>query len=121
MGDTANNHLFSRASLDISYNLLRKADPQLALTVRNILFETPAEKTSDKPDNPHTDQFKVQLDSLQVRKIVEVLMDVLNQSSETHTEDNTSLFRPVLIQSIINEWTVLAKSMFDEYQQNKES
>ena len=114
-----NNNAFSRASLDISYNLLRKKEPQLALTIRNILFQQPLEKSQQQIDNKTTDQFLVSLDSFQVRKIVETLMEVLNESSKTHSEDNTSIFRPILIQSIINEWTVLAKAMFDEYQKNK--
>ena len=111
----------SRASLDISYNLLRKVEPQLALTIRNILFQAPIEKRPEQADNKNTDLFEVSLDTLQVRKIVETLMDILNQSTQTHDEDNTSLFRPVIVQSIINEWTVLAKNMFDDYQRNKDS
>ena len=113
--------LFSRASLDMSYNLLRKKEPQLALTIRNILFSQPVEKNPDQPDNKNTDRFLVELDTFAVRKIVETLMDVLNESSESHTEDNTSLFRPVLIESIMSEWTALAKCMFDEYQESKKS
>lgn len=113
--------IFSRASLDISYTLLRKVEPQLALTIRNILFQEPIKKKSDQPDNKNTDFFVVALDTFEVRKIVETLMDILNEATDTHTEGNTTLFRPVLIQSIINEWTVLAKNMFDEYQQNKDS
>lgn len=122
MDDTnSQNNIFSRASLDISYNLLRHKEPQLALTIRNILFQTPVEKRPDQIDIKHTDNFKVSLNTYQVRKIVETLMVILNESSKTHNEDNTSLFRPALIQSMINEWTVLAKNMFDEYQQNKDS
>ena len=112
---------FSRASLDISYSLLRKVEPQVALTIRNILFQTPIEKRHEQADNKNTDLFEVSLDTFQVRQIVETLMEILNQSSQTHDEDNTSLFRPVIIQSIINEWTVLAKNMFDKYQKNKET
>ena len=118
---SSHNNVFSRASLDISYNLLRHKEPQLALTIRNILFQTPVEKRPDQIDIKHTDNFKVSLDTFQVRKIVETLMIILNESSKIHNEDNTSLFRPALIQSMINEWTVLAKNMFDEYQQNKDS
>ena len=112
---------FSRASLDISYSLLRKVEPQLALTIRNILFQIPIEKRPEQADNKNTDLFEVSLDTFQVRQIVETLMEILNQSSQTHDKDNTSLFRPVIIQSIINEWTVLAKNMFDKYQKNKET
>jgi len=120
MQNPATNNTFSRASLDMSYSLLRKKEPQLALTIRNILFQKPLDKNSNQADNKNTDVFTVSLDTFQVRKIVETLMLILNESSTTHTHDTTSLFRPVLIQSIINEWTVLAKNMFDEYQQNKD-
>lgn len=122
MNDTnSQNNIFSRATLDISYSLLRQKEPQLALTIRNILFQEPIEKQPEQIDIKHTDNFIVSLDTFQVRKIVETLMIILNESSKTHNEDNTSLFRPSLIQSMINEWTVLAKNMFDEYQQNKDS
>jgi len=113
-------NIFTRASLDISYQLLRKKEPQLALTIRNLLFKQPIEKTDDQADNKNSDSFVVELDTYSVRNIVEALMGVLKESSETHTNDNTSLFRPILIQSIINEWTVLAKFMFDEYQKNND-
>ena len=109
---------FSRASLEISYNLLRQKEPQLSLTIRNILFQQPEQKNSEQLDNKNTDNFVVELDTHSVRKIVETLMIILEESKKTHTEDNTSLFRPILIQSIITEWTVLAKNMFDEYKKN---
>jgi len=110
---------FSRASLEISYNLLRQKEPQLSLTIRNILFQQPEQKNSEQLDNKNTDNFVVELDTHSVRKIVETLMIILEESKKTHTEDNTSLFRPILIQSIITEWTVLAKNIFDEYTNNK--
>jgi len=120
------NRIFSRATLDISYNLLRKNHPQLALTIRNILFQQPVKKNSDQADNKVSDHFLVELTSYDVRNIIESLMQILNEANATNAaknnaEDNTSIFRPILIQSIINEWTVLAKSMFDEYQRNKKS
>lgn len=121
MDDFKQNNTLSRASLDISYNLLRQKEPQLALTIRNILFQDPIEKHPDQPDNKNSDNFGVSLDTFQVRKIVETLMIILNESATTHNEDNTSLFRPALIQSILSEWTALAKTMFDDYQNNKDA
>jgi len=117
--NTSQKTILSRATLDISYHLLRKQDPQLALTVRNILFQNPIEKTNEKIKNKNTDQFIISLDTFTVRKIIETLSDILEQSKQTHTDDNTSLFRPVLIQSIIDEWTILAKIMFIEYKKSK--
>lgn len=121
MENSESKNTFSRASLDMSYNLLRKKEPQLALTIRNILFQPPLEKKSNQPRNKNSDTFNVSLDTLQVRKIVETLMIILNESTKAHTKDNTSLFRPAVIQAMISEWTVLAKSMLDEYQQNQDS
>jgi len=112
---------FSRASLDITYNLLRQKEPQLSLTIRNILFQQPEQKMLEQLDNKYTDNFVVELDTHLVRKIVETLMIILEESKITHAEDNTSLFRPILIQSIITEWTVLAKNMFDEFQSKKDN
>lgn len=98
----------------MSFTLLRNKEPTLALLIRNILFNVAVTKSKDSPDNKNADSFKVNLNSFQVRAIVENLNDVLNESLKLDPAKNTSLFRPVLIESIMNEWLNLATLMFSD-------
>ena len=106
--------LFNRSVLDMSFTLLRKKDPKLALLIRNILFNVAVSKSENTPDNRNADLFKVNLDSFDVRAIVENLNEILEESKSLDPTKNTSIFRPVLIESIVREWLNLASFMFSE-------
>jgi len=103
---------FNRSVLDMSFTLLRKKDPKLALLIRNILFNAALTKSGDTPDNKSADLFQVNLNSHQIRAIVENLNDVLDESLKLDSTKNTSIFRPVLIESLLNEWLSLATFMY---------
>jgi hypothetical protein len=107
---------FNRSVLDMSFTLLRNKEPKLALLIRNILFHDIEAKAEDLPQNKNSDVFKIDLDSFQVRAIVENLHEVLIESQQLDPDKNTSIFRPVLIESILNEWLGLAQLMFSELQ-----
>ena len=66
--------VFSRGSLKLSYDLLRKPNPALALQVRNIINGEALPKAEDS-ENKNSDHFRVTLDSFQVRAVVEGLME----------------------------------------------
>jgi len=106
--------IFNRSVLDMSFTLLRKKDPTLALLVRNILFNVAVSKSENSPDNKNADLFKVNLDSHQVRAIVENLNEILGESQKLDPTKNTSIFRPVLIESIVKEWLSLATLLYDK-------
>ena len=106
--------VFNRSVLDMSFTLLRKKDPKLALLVRNVLFSVAVTKAKNSPDNKNADLFKVNLDSHQVRAIVENLTNVLEESQKLDPTKNTSIFRPVLIESIVKEWLGLAAFMYEK-------
>ncbi len=113
--------VFNRSVLDMSFTLLRTKDPKLALIVRNILFQEIAEKNGSSPRNKHSDTFIVNLDSFQVRAIVEVLNEVMAESQQLDPKTNTSLFRPVLVESILTEWLALARLMFSNLQSGQKN
>lgn len=107
-------NLFNRSVLDMSFTLLRNKEPTLALLIRNILFNVPVTKSEITLENKNADMFKIDLDSYQVRAIVENLNDVLEDSLKLDPTENTSIFRPVLIESIVNEWLNLATFMYEK-------
>ncbi len=114
--------VFNRSVIDMSFTLLRTKNPKLALNVRNILFQDILQKNGSIPSNKHTDTFIVNLDSFQVRAIIEILSEVMAESQQLDPKTNTSIFRPVLIESILNEWLALAKLMLSKIQfKSKES
>lgn len=100
-------NVFSRGSLAHTFNLIRKSNPLLALTVRNITGGTPLPKTDIQPDNKHTDYFVVTLDSFQVREIVETL----NAFVQTADEDSGAA---VVARTLTEDWLRLAHKMISE-------
>lgn len=100
-------NIFSRGSLIHTFDLIRKKDPQLALTIRNITAGTPLPKTAVQPDNKHTDYFKVELDSFQVRAVVEALMEYAQSESEGSGA-------AVVAKTLMQDWMRLAHKMISE-------
>lgn len=96
--------IFSRGSLNLTYELLRKKDAELALTVRNISHETPVPRITGVGDNKNSDYFRVALDSHQVRAVVENLM----------MEDQSDPGRAVLAKVLVEDWMKLARKMIAE-------
>ena len=98
-------YVFSRGSLKLTYDLLRNVNPSLALAVRNITSLTPMPKLVGDVDNIITDCFLVDLDSFQVRAIVEGLIKRCQMSAG---EDAGS---KVVAQALIEDWIALAHVM----------
>ncbi|MBT5229254.1 MAG: hypothetical protein HOM11_03145 [Methylococcales bacterium] len=96
--------VFSRGSLMLTFSLVRKIDPQLALNVRNITGGVPLPKLSAQPDNKNADFFKVELDSYQVRAVVEAIV-TFSQAG------NLDLGMGVVARTLLEEWTALAAKM----------
>ena len=99
--------IFSRGSLAHTFDLVRKKDPLLALNVRNITGGIPLPKSEVQPDNKHTDFFKVELDSFQVRAIVEALM-------EYGQGGNNDSGAAVVARTLMEDWMRLAHKMISE-------
>jgi len=99
--------VFSRGSLKLTYDVLRSVNPSLALSVRNISLGEPLPKEEGAEPNPHTDYFKVTLDSFQVRAVVEHLV-AYTQS------DQAQKGLSIMATALIDEWMELAKKMIEE-------
>ncbi|MBL4906360.1 MAG: hypothetical protein JKX94_02835 [Sneathiella sp.] len=96
--------VFSRGSLTLTYELIRKSDAELALAVRNICQGDSLPRNPKAENNKNSDYFRVGLDSFQVRAIVEGLM----------TLENADPGRAILAKALIEDWMQLAQKMIDE-------
>lgn len=99
--------VFSRGSLKLTYDVLRGINPGLALLVRNITLGEAMPKENESEPNPHTDYFKVSLDSFQVREVVESLVAYTQQ-------DDAQKGLSVMATALIEEWLELANKMIQE-------
>ncbi|WP_421782000.1 hypothetical protein [Kiloniella litopenaei] len=101
--------IFSRGSLMFTYELLRKQNPELALTIRNIVHTQPLEKSALGINNKNTDHFRVHLNPDQVRTIVEGLItqDIPSPSPE-------NMGKVIMAKALIDEWTKLARTMIQD-------
>lgn len=106
----ADTDVFSRGSLMFTFDILRKKDPQLALSIRNITSRDPLPKIAVQTDNKNSDHFKVDLDSFQVRSIVEVLLEY----SENGIDGNNNAGIAVVAKTLMQDWMALARKMIDE-------
>ena len=103
--NTSQPDIFSRGSLKLTFDIVRKKNPQLALTIQNITRGEPILMPETDPDN-NTDYFKVALDSFQVRDIVELLMKY-NQPGNTKVDAGMT----VVAKALFEEWMSLANTM----------
>ena len=102
--------IFSRGSLKLTYDLIRPGNAQLALTVRNIIGGHAMPKDESQKDNPHSDHFRVELDSFQVRYIVEGLVEQLQKGAMSDTNPG----QVIVAKALIEDWTALARKMIAE-------
>jgi len=107
--------VFSRGSLKLTFDLIRKKDPQLALSVRNIIGGIPLPKAISQLDNQNSDHFRVALDSFQVRAIVESLMEY----SKSEITGNTNPGTAIMAKTLIEDWITLARRMIAELPENQ--
>jgi hypothetical protein len=101
-------YIFSRGSLKLTYDLLRKGNPALALSIRNITSTVPLSKLDGDVDNPLTDCFLIDLDSFEIRTVVEGLIE----RSHVKTIDDAGM--KVVAQALIEDWMALARAMIAE-------
>lgn len=101
--------IFSRGGLKLTYELTRKENPQLALDVRNIIGGRPLPNDRSSRDNKNADHFRVELDSFQVRAIVEALTQQLRGGEAGDSPGIANLAK-----SLLKDWMVLAKKMLGE-------
>ena len=101
---SSNLDVFSRGSLKLTYDLIRKDNAQLALIVRNIIGGEPLPKAPSEVGNKNSDHFKVALDSFQVRTIVEIIMGQADHDAGM----------AIMAKSLTQDWVALARKMIEE-------
>lgn len=109
--------VFSRGALQLTFSLLRKKMPTLALQVRNISYSTPLGLESGGISAPESDYFKVTMDALQVRHIVETLLEIQEESIQQPEKSGTN----VLAKTLTDDWVTLAQKMINESTNNTHS
>jgi len=102
--------VFSRGSLQLTFTLLRKKHPKLALAIRNIQGQEPLPKNSDETDSKNSDLFVVDIDSMQVRAVVEALMECQSPSGSANVAGESSGIS-IMAKALINDWVLLAQLM----------
>jgi len=113
---TYNQHIqqpnvFNRGALELTFRLLRRIKPTLALQVQNLLAAPPLPKPSEIANSIHTDQFQIDPPAEVTRSIVETLSELA--MSEAHS-DNTDTGRLVMIRTLLIDWLQLAKTYLDD-------
>ena len=112
---TSDPDIFSRGSIKLTYDLLRKKNPALALTVRNLITDTPLPKEEGALDDKNSDHFKVTLNSFEVRAVVEYLMEYGRDDDEIKSK----LGMAVMAKALMEDWIVLAHKMVSELPENQ--
>lgn len=112
--DSASPHnpkVFSRGSIQLTYDLLRPINPQLALTVRNLIHEAPVVGRSD---NKNAEHFQVDLDSFDVRSIVESISAYLENPKNKMNQGML-----IMAKALLEDWIALASQMLADYRDQK--
>ena len=94
--------VFSRASLLMTFDLLRKKKPRLALEVRNITGGDPMSEAID--DDRNSECFRVDMSAAQLREVVQGLMEFTYPEAVDlqHPEIN------IMARALMQDWLLLA-------------
>ena len=109
--------IFSRGSLKLTFELIRKTNPSLALAIRNLTAKEPVCNTSEQSDRRNSDYFKVELDTFEVRAVVETLMELVQAGALPNSNPGLT----IVAKSLIDDWTKLARKMFEELPDSEKS
>jgi len=101
--------IFSRGSLKLTYDLLRKQNPTLALQVRNISQGVTINPEALTDTNKNADHFRVDLEPLQVRAIVEGLMSY----SQINLAGSQEAGIAIMAKALLQDWIALAQKMME--------
>jgi len=101
--------VFSRASLLMTFDLLRKRHPQLALDVRNIIGGEPLapvldEESDEALGDVNGDSFRVRLTSAQIREIIHGLMEF----TAPEAVDLRNPEMNIMARALMQDWLLLA-------------
>jgi len=97
--------VFSRGSIQMIFELLRKSNPRLALATRNIAGGEPASKDfGDLLDDKNTDHLRVEMDS---KEAVEELMSFTHIDAVDFNNPGVNF----IARTVMQVWLLLAHQM----------
>jgi hypothetical protein len=100
--------VFSRGSIQITFEFLRKRNPRLALAVRNLAGGEPLAKDyEERLDDKNTDHFRVELDSHDVREVVEELMTFTRPDAVGLHNSGVN----IMVRTLMQDWLSFAHQM----------
>lgn len=97
--------LFSRATLELTFRMLRQPRPSLALALRNALVEHPPARQG----GAYTIE-ELPLSAERIDAIVEALRGLSNDS---HYRAGSSKAEVVLVRSLLLDWIMIARQQSD--------
>ncbi len=105
--DSSDVSIFNRASLQLTFDLLRKNHPQLALEVRNIMGAKPISRDPDLGADRAAENFRVDLPSERVRAVVHALMEFTQPDAVDIRNPQINIMARALLQ----DWLILAHKL----------
>lgn len=101
--------IFNRGSLELTLILIKSKEPEIAKELNAILLNKLISSAQFNAENIYQDSFYVFLNSRQVRRIVEVLLGIINGPYDDKTQGMN-----VMAKSLSEEWMKLATAMMLE-------
>lgn len=98
--------IFSRGALDLTFRLLRKDHPSLALEVRNILASETVPLEDAAYHSPQGDHFFITMPAQRIGCVVNALTQLGQDALENNQQDTGKL---VVLRTLIKEWMTLAE------------
>ena len=103
---------FNRASLELTFKLLRPHQPNLALCVQNILTETRCLKAPYDPE----ENIELELEEQAVAEIVDRLAEIGQTMSQANQYSKQDL---IAVRCLLMDWLIYAQSFLSSAQKTE--
>lgn len=107
----ASREVFSRGALQLTFHVLRKKKPAIALEIRNCLALCPLEKPLEIDDIPATDHFKVELTAETLRDLLYGLTELVDEREKS--KELSDYGNLVSLRTLISDWLAYAQPYLD--------
>lgn len=107
----ASREVFSRGALQLTFQILRKKKPAIALEIQNCLAVCPLEKPLEIDDIPATDHFKVDLEAETLRDLLFGLSELVDEGE--NSAEFKDLGNMVTLRTLITDWLAYAQPYLD--------
>lgn len=107
----ASREVFSRGALQLTFRIMRKKKPAIALQIQNCLAVCPLEKPQEIENVPATDHFKVELAAETLRDLLFGLSELVEERD--NKSDLNDLGSLVTLRTLISDWLAYAQPYLD--------